>query len=198
MRPKASAGRPTEVRRGVREARGEIATNLDRLLHDRMRLGIVSALAAGDEMSFTDLKAALNATDGNLSVHARKLEEAGYVSARRRSPAARRAPTTSSPRPAAARSRNTSITWTRSSRPRGEVELRARDPRHRTAQETTRHGCHEPSKLNAKSLLPGYTVDDLARASPSTRHSASPSRSGGTTTARRSAPCCRPASCSLD
>lgn len=59
---------------------GEIATNLDRLLHDRMRLGIVSALAAGDELSFTDLKAALSATDGNLSVHARKLEEAGYVS----------------------------------------------------------------------------------------------------------------------
>ena len=57
----------------------EIATNLDRLLHDRMRLGIVSALAASDELSFTDLKAALNATDGNLSVHARKLEEAGYV-----------------------------------------------------------------------------------------------------------------------
>ena len=58
---------------------GEIATNLDRLLHDRMRLGIVSALAASDELSFTDLKAALSATDGNLSVHARKLEEAGYV-----------------------------------------------------------------------------------------------------------------------
>jgi len=57
----------------------EIATSLDRLLHDRMRLGIVSALAAGDQMSFTDLKSALNATDGNLSVHARKLEEAGYV-----------------------------------------------------------------------------------------------------------------------
>jgi DNA-binding transcriptional ArsR family regulator len=63
----------------VKVTTGEIATNLDRLLHDRMRLGIVSALAAGDEMSFTDLKAALNATDGNLSVHARKLEEAGYV-----------------------------------------------------------------------------------------------------------------------
>lgn len=45
-----------------------------------MRLGIVSALAAGEEMSFTDLKSALNATDGNLSVHARKLEEAGYIS----------------------------------------------------------------------------------------------------------------------
>ena len=57
-----------------------IATSLDRLLHDRMRLGIVSALAAGDELSFTDLKSALNATDGNLSVHARKLEEAGYIS----------------------------------------------------------------------------------------------------------------------
>jgi DNA-binding transcriptional ArsR family regulator len=58
----------------------EIATSLDRLLHDRMRLGIVSALAASDDMSFTDLKAALSATDGNLGVHARKLEDAGYVS----------------------------------------------------------------------------------------------------------------------
>ena len=58
----------------------EIATSLDRLLHDRMRLGIVSALAAADNLTFTDLKSALNATDGNLSVHARKLEEAGYVS----------------------------------------------------------------------------------------------------------------------
>ena len=58
----------------------EIATSLDRLLHDRMRLGIVSALAAADDMSFSDLKSALNATDGNLSVHARKLEDAGYVS----------------------------------------------------------------------------------------------------------------------
>jgi DNA-binding HxlR family transcriptional regulator len=57
----------------------EIATNLDRLLHDRMRLGIISALAAAEQMSFSDLKASLNATDGNLSVHARKLEEAGYV-----------------------------------------------------------------------------------------------------------------------
>ena len=45
-----------------------------------MRLGIVSALATSDELSFADLKAALSATDGNLSVHARKLEDAGYVS----------------------------------------------------------------------------------------------------------------------
>jgi DNA-binding HxlR family transcriptional regulator len=64
----------------TRASRGpELATNLDRLLHDRMRLGIVSALAAADQMSFSDLKSSLNATDGNLSVHARKLEEAGYV-----------------------------------------------------------------------------------------------------------------------
>lgn len=59
---------------------GGIATELDRLLHDRMRLGIVSALAASDDLSFSDLKAALGATDGNLSVHARKLEDAGYLS----------------------------------------------------------------------------------------------------------------------
>ena len=57
-----------------------IATTLDRLLHDRIRLGIVSALSAAGDMSFSDLKSALNATDGNLSVHARKLEDAGYVS----------------------------------------------------------------------------------------------------------------------
>ena len=57
----------------------EIATSLDRLLHDPMRLGIASALAAGGKMSFTDLKAAVNATDVNLSVHARMLEDAGYV-----------------------------------------------------------------------------------------------------------------------
>ena len=65
--------------RRLRPAPAEIATSLDRLLHDRMRLGIVSALAAAAGLSFTDLKSALNATDGNLSVHARKLEDAGYV-----------------------------------------------------------------------------------------------------------------------
>ncbi len=64
----------------LKSAKGpETATSLDRLLHDPMRLGIASALAAGGEMSFTDLRAALNATDGNLSVHASKLEDAGYV-----------------------------------------------------------------------------------------------------------------------
>jgi len=52
---------------------------LDRLIHERIRLGIVSALAAEDGMSFADLKRVLHTSDGNLSVHARKLEEAGYV-----------------------------------------------------------------------------------------------------------------------
>jgi DNA-binding HxlR family transcriptional regulator len=53
--------------------------DLDRLIHERMRLGIVSALAVNERLSFNDLKAVLRTTDGNLSVHARKLEEAGYV-----------------------------------------------------------------------------------------------------------------------
>ncbi|MEX0912868.1 MAG: transcriptional regulator [Gemmatimonadota bacterium] len=52
---------------------------LDRLIHERVRLGILSALAVNDCLSFNDLKAMLRATDGNLSVHARKLEEAGYI-----------------------------------------------------------------------------------------------------------------------
>ena len=55
------------------------ATELDRLIHERLRLGIVSALAVNDSLSFTDLKRLLNTTDGNLSVHARKLEDASYV-----------------------------------------------------------------------------------------------------------------------
>ena len=54
-------------------------TEIDRLIHERMRLGIVSALAVNDRLTFSDLKALLQTTDGNLSVHARKLEEAGYV-----------------------------------------------------------------------------------------------------------------------
>ncbi len=56
------------------------AQQLDRLIHERMRLGIVSALAANEVLSFTELKRLLDTTDGNVSVHARKLEEAGYVS----------------------------------------------------------------------------------------------------------------------
>ena len=52
---------------------------LDRLIHERTRLAIVSALAVNDLLSFAELKALLHASDGNLSVHARKLEEAGYI-----------------------------------------------------------------------------------------------------------------------
>ena len=70
-------------RRGVRgmEANDADATTLelDRLIHERIRLGIVSALAVNESLSFNALKALMGTTDGNLSVHARKLEEAGYV-----------------------------------------------------------------------------------------------------------------------
>jgi DNA-binding HxlR family transcriptional regulator len=56
------------------------ALALDRLIHERMRLGIVSALAVNESLSFNDLKRLMKTTDGNLSVHARKLEDAAYVS----------------------------------------------------------------------------------------------------------------------
>jgi DNA-binding transcriptional ArsR family regulator len=56
------------------------APQLDRLIHERLRLGMLSALAVNDSLTFNELKKALDTTDGNLSVHARKLEEAGYVS----------------------------------------------------------------------------------------------------------------------
>lgn len=57
----------------------QAALDLDRLIHERMRLGIVSALAVNDHLSFNELKRLLKTTDGNLSVHARKLEDAGYI-----------------------------------------------------------------------------------------------------------------------
>ena len=69
--------------RGAAETRGRAAETsareLDRLIHERTRLGIVSALAVNVSLSFNELKALLRTTDGNLSVHARKLEEAQYV-----------------------------------------------------------------------------------------------------------------------
>ena len=55
------------------------APQLDRVIHERMRLGIVSALAANESLTFNDLKTLVDSTDGNLSVHARKLEDAGYI-----------------------------------------------------------------------------------------------------------------------
>ena len=56
---------------------------LDRIIHERVRLGIVSALAVNDSLTFNELKELLHATDGNLSVHARKLEAAGYVACKK-------------------------------------------------------------------------------------------------------------------
>ena len=66
-----------EVRGQRAQAAG--ALELDRLIHERVRLGIVSALAVNGSLTFTDLKELLGATDGNLSAHARRLEDAGYV-----------------------------------------------------------------------------------------------------------------------
>jgi DNA-binding transcriptional ArsR family regulator len=67
----AASPRPGAIKAGV--------PDLDRVIHERVRLAIVSALAVNDSMTFADLKALLAATDGNLSVHARKLEDAGYI-----------------------------------------------------------------------------------------------------------------------
>lgn len=69
--------------RALRTVRGKAGDEsplaLDRLIHERLRLGIVSALAVNESLSFNDLKKLMHTTDGNLSVHARKLEEANYV-----------------------------------------------------------------------------------------------------------------------
>lgn len=67
------------VRGGIRRPAVRKSGELDRLIHERLRLGIVSALAVNDSLSFSDLKKLMNTTDGNLSVHARKLEEADYI-----------------------------------------------------------------------------------------------------------------------
>jgi DNA-binding MarR family transcriptional regulator len=76
-RPRGSAPAPLRSVRGKGKVEGPLA--LDRLIHERIRLGILSALAATDALSFNDLKKLLETTDGNLSVHARKLEEANYI-----------------------------------------------------------------------------------------------------------------------
>lgn len=63
----------------IERAAETVSGELDKIIHERMRLGIISALAANETLSFTDLKNLLNTTDGNISVHARKLEDAGYL-----------------------------------------------------------------------------------------------------------------------
>lgn len=77
-----SALRSEDGRRAPLEVEGRPeagALELDRVIHERVRLGIVSALAVNGSLPFTDLRDLLGITDGNLSAHARKLEEAGYV-----------------------------------------------------------------------------------------------------------------------
>jgi DNA-binding HxlR family transcriptional regulator len=82
---KSNAARKQEAAASRRALTGERggqegqALALDRVIHERMRLAIVSALAVNATLSFTELKALLKTTDGNLSVHARKLENAGYI-----------------------------------------------------------------------------------------------------------------------
>jgi DNA-binding HxlR family transcriptional regulator len=71
-KPQGAAARPSA-------AGDKTPLALDRLIHERLRLGIVSSLAVNDRLTFNELKRLLDTTDGNLSVHARKLEEAGYV-----------------------------------------------------------------------------------------------------------------------
>ncbi len=68
---------------GDEQAAASSAPDLDRIIHERMRLGLVSALAVNASLSFTELKKLLGTTDGNLSVHAAKLEDAGYITSRK-------------------------------------------------------------------------------------------------------------------
>ncbi len=76
---RALGGDAPSVLRSVAGAVQDGAPELDRLIHERVRLGIVSALAVNRSLSFNELKSMLGLTDGNLSVHARKLEDAGYL-----------------------------------------------------------------------------------------------------------------------
>jgi len=67
----------------LEKAAGTVSSDLDKVIHERVRLGIISALAANDKISFNELKNLLNTTDGNVSVHARKLEDAGYITCKK-------------------------------------------------------------------------------------------------------------------
>ena len=73
-----AAGRTTARPTAVPSAAG-MSSGFDRLIYERVRLGIMSALATSDQLTFNELKSLFNASDGNLGAHARKLEEAGYV-----------------------------------------------------------------------------------------------------------------------
>lgn len=76
---KLSAEKARVSKGKAKEKKAESATDLDRLIHERTRLALVSALAAETVLTFNDLKSILSISDGNLSAHARKLEDAGYI-----------------------------------------------------------------------------------------------------------------------
>ena len=87
--PKAHAAQATApAKQRLRAVAGYFADtesgDADRLMHDRLRLGIMSALSVNASMSFAELKELLKASDGNLSTHARKLEDAGYIACRKK------------------------------------------------------------------------------------------------------------------
>jgi DNA-binding MarR family transcriptional regulator len=77
------AGKTNTAKRESARPAGPVSAGatqrLDRLVHERLRLGILSALSVNESLTFTELRKSLDTTDGNLSVHARKLEEAGYI-----------------------------------------------------------------------------------------------------------------------
>ena len=77
---RSASAEPRAASRTAARGKTRGLPELDRLIHERMRLGIVSALAANETLTFNELKGLLGCSDGNLSVHARRLEEAGYVS----------------------------------------------------------------------------------------------------------------------
>ncbi|MDQ3491153.1 MAG: winged helix-turn-helix domain-containing protein [Pyrinomonadaceae bacterium] len=77
MAIKSNVEKPRALR--IEKAAERVSGELDKVIHERMRLGIISALAANEKLSFTELKNLLNTTDGNISVHARKLEQSGYL-----------------------------------------------------------------------------------------------------------------------
>jgi DNA-binding MarR family transcriptional regulator len=84
MAAKSGAFRASREEKGKRSApsasaANAAAVNLDRVIHERTRLAIISALAVNESLTFNELKQLLRVTDGNLSVHARKLEDAGYI-----------------------------------------------------------------------------------------------------------------------
>lgn len=81
-KPRTARSEPTSEAQRLEALAGgavEKTSELDRLIHERLRLGIISALAVNETLTFSELKSLLNTTDGNLSVHARKLEEADYI-----------------------------------------------------------------------------------------------------------------------